>query len=578
MARPTGGEVVIDVTTAPWRGLADLLREVDEGMVVHAPDGRITGLSDRAADLLGLVPADVLGQLPEDLGVTAVDAAGRPMAIDALPWRLAMAQADVHESVVGVRRPDGRFRWLLVRARPWHWPSGPQAAAAVLRQAGVHTRDLASSSVVVHLADVTVQHGVVAAAAVTEDLQQRLLEAQSLDRGSLTLVAAVGDLLDAGAVDLRWSDEAAFRAVAWTRSPGLPPLAEVVILPVATAGRIVCRLVVRSQTRLPADRVEVAARAVWPLGSDLLRLHAMGRAVQAREDLEDLVEHLPVGVGVIAPDGRWVRVNPTLCDVLGRSERDLIGQDHRIILGELDLRTAEHPEGEEVRVRRPDGRRVTVSILVRRPPATPSAAGPSAICMVQDVSRQRRRERVLQRQINRDALTGLASRRHVLQFAQRALDGLVHADAGVLFLFIDMNGFKGINDRHGHRVGDEVLRHVGRRLRGVIRTDGIVGRIGGDEFLVVCPGITSRVQQGRMVRDIHAALAQPVAVDGLHVPVSASVGSRLVQPNTPARLVDLLHEVDLAMYEEKHGGRPVAAPLGTGDRPAPGRDVADLDR
>lgn len=577
MARATDERIVIDVTTAPWRGLADLLREVDQGLVVHAADGRIVGVSDRAAELLGLTAEAVLGRLPQDLGLSAVDAAGRPLPWHALPWRIALEDGHLHESVVGVRRGDGRFRWLQVRARPWRWPTGAEAAAA-LGTAGVRTRELQAAAVVVHLADVTAEHGVVVASAVTEDLQQRLSAAQALEPGSRILVAAVGDLFGADAVDLRWADEAAFRAIAWTRSAAVPALPHVVVLPVATAGRTVCRLIVRTRARLPADRVEVAARAVWPLGSDLLRLHAVGRAVQAREDLEDLVEHLPVGVGVVTPDGRWSRVNPSLCEVLGWSERDLVGQDHRIVLGELDLRDAACHEGEEVRVRRPDGRRVTVSVLVRRPPTTPSAAGPSTICMVQDVSRQRRRERVLQRQVDRDALTGLASRRHVLLFAQRTLDGVDQTGVGVLFVFIDLNGFKTINDQHGHRVGDEVLRHVGRRLRGVVRSDGVVGRVGGDEFLIVCPGITSRGQQGGMVRDIRTVLQKPVSVDGVRVPVSASVGSRLVQPHTPTRLTDLLHEVDLAMYEEKHGARRGASGMGTGDEPAPGPDVAEPDR
>jgi diguanylate cyclase (GGDEF)-like protein len=126
-------------------------------------------------------------------------------------------------------------------------------------------------------------------------------------------------------------------------------------------------------------------------------------------------------------------------------------------------------------------------------------------------------------------------------------------------LFIDLDGFKPVNDTHGHDAGDELLRQVAQRLVGAVRTTDTVGRVGGDEFVVVCEEVDDSVTSMVAAR-IQAALAEPVALEQGEVRVAASVGVALCPP---FRFDQLLQEADAAMYRAKRsggGGTVVAQP------------------
>jgi diguanylate cyclase (GGDEF)-like protein len=153
----------------------------------------------------------------------------------------------------------------------------------------------------------------------------------------------------------------------------------------------------------------------------------------------------------------------------------------------------------------------------------------------------------------RDPLTGLRNRSIFDQALQRALglytEGVGHP--GVLYL--DLNGFKLINDQHGHHAGDQVLKAVGARLRGSVRDTEVVARIGGDEFAIVVQvpsgeGTESRL---RLIADrILGVLAAPITLDdGTEVEVGASIGLAVAQPGDSAEA--LLGRADAAMYAVK---------------------------
>src|SRR5690606_19173293 len=119
----------------------------------------------------------------------------------------------------------------------------------------------------------------------------------------------------------------------------------------------------------------------------------------------------------------------------------------------------------------------------------------------------------------------------------------------VSVLFIDLDGFKAINDTLGHRAGDQVLVEVARRIRGVVRDVDTVARFAGDEFVVVCESLEPD-QTGYVVRRIARAVDQVFVVDGHEVQVSASVG--VATTNDPdIKLEDLLARADQDMYRLK---------------------------
>jgi diguanylate cyclase (GGDEF)-like protein len=135
----------------------------------------------------------------------------------------------------------------------------------------------------------------------------------------------------------------------------------------------------------------------------------------------------------------------------------------------------------------------------------------------------------------------------------RLVNGQTSVGAATAVLFVDLDGFKAINDVYGHSVGDEVLREVANRLRHVLRDDDIVGRVGGDEFVALCRLRDSGAGAEVMADRLAAALAPPVMVDGSPIAVTASIGVTMVdQTSGPEVLINL---ADAAMYEAKVRGR-----------------------
>ncbi|HEY8706473.1 MAG TPA: tetratricopeptide repeat-containing diguanylate cyclase [Burkholderiaceae bacterium] len=165
------------------------------------------------------------------------------------------------------------------------------------------------------------------------------------------------------------------------------------------------------------------------------------------------------------------------------------------------------------------------------------------------------RNDLLKAQSERDPLTGLANRRHFqAAMRQRADDGKL---SGTVYL-IDIDHFKRINDRHGHRAGDAVLVEVARRLRETLREPDLIVRWGGEEFLVVVQGLAPEQVDGLAQRMLNALDHAPVRVDALHIAVSGSIGYATF-PIGPASLrvswERAIELVDTAMYLAKAHGR-----------------------
>jgi diguanylate cyclase (GGDEF)-like protein len=122
----------------------------------------------------------------------------------------------------------------------------------------------------------------------------------------------------------------------------------------------------------------------------------------------------------------------------------------------------------------------------------------------------------------------------------------------VSLLLIDLDGFKAVNDTHGHAAGDALLCEVADRLREAVRGGDLAARLGGDEFAVLLPGCTT-AEADRTAQRILEALRAPVPVDGATVGVSASIGVAAADPADDVE--SLLHDADLAMYAAKNNGK-----------------------
>ena len=149
---------------------------------------------------------------------------------------------------------------------------------------------------------------------------------------------------------------------------------------------------------------------------------------------------------------------------------------------------------------------------------------------------------------NTDALTGLANRRHILDLLEKQL-----AAGGSTVMFVDLDGFKLINDAYGHHTGDQLLTEIASRLMSECGHERRVGRIGGDEFLVLCNGSTSRKDALEFAQGLISVCSKPVVIDSIILQPRLSVG--VAVPNSQrTTLAELLGQADQAMYKAKRTG------------------------
>jgi diguanylate cyclase (GGDEF)-like protein len=155
---------------------------------------------------------------------------------------------------------------------------------------------------------------------------------------------------------------------------------------------------------------------------------------------------------------------------------------------------------------------------------------------------------------NTDPLTGVYNRRYFLDFAQREYDLYQRHGHEFSIIMIDLDHFKGVNDRYGHLSGDHVLNQVVQRIRGELRSTDILSRFGGEEFIILLPETlkSSAIQAAERIREVIARL--PIQSNANNIFVSASLGVAQLD-NTIQNLEGLIHNSDLALYRAKAEGR-----------------------
>ncbi|HEX6888905.1 MAG TPA: EAL domain-containing protein, partial [Candidatus Nanopelagicales bacterium] len=258
--------------------------------------------------------------------------------------------------------------------------------------------------------------------------------------------------------------------------------------------------------------------------------------------------------------GTILDANPAAHDLLGQTER-LVGSTLGSVLpGLLEALAgappAAAPEGwprVQVGVSTgpgAPGRWVAGSIT----PLSVEAGGgePAVLVVLHDVTTHHRSEEQLSRAARLDPLTGLINRGELLR-TLGALDPAVDGPH-VAVLFVDLDGFKLVNDSRGHQVGDELLVAVARRFRGALRPEDRLARLGGDEFVVVCPQLADPVDARAIAERIRATLDEPVSVEGRAHRVTLSLGIATA-PASAVDPADLLRQADMAMYRAKDAGR-----------------------
>jgi diguanylate cyclase (GGDEF)-like protein/PAS domain S-box-containing protein len=308
------------------------------------------------------------------------------------------------------------------------------------------------------------------------------------------------------------------------------------------------------------DDIEVEGRY-----TDISDEMAAHEEVRYREQLfSRLADSLPTGIAQIDRSGTVIFANRRLAVVLDvvsaeATVEDLLAPvkgDARPLLERALKRAFEQQDEYQVEVEvDTDGRprHCSVSLV----PVTNQDGTASVLVCVNDVTESALLRQELQAQATFDELTGCYNRRPVMAAVEHALD---EDGSGTAVLFIDLDNFKPVNDRLGHAVGDELLTIVADRLREISRPGDIVGRLGGDEFLLVCRDVEDAEKAALAIaRRVHQALHEPILLESGTVDLGASIGVACSTPGTTAE--ELVSRADRAMYRAKRqSDGPVLAP------------------
>jgi len=287
------------------------------------------------------------------------------------------------------------------------------------------------------------------------------------------------------------------------------------------------------------------------------------RRQHAADWFQAIVETAGVGLGLVDAHGVVCYVNPWLAERIGRPAEQLVG---RSVLDLLD--PAGQAAGRAGLARRRTGRTDRYLVEYRCPGGdlrqlqvigAPLRGGDGivtgSVIVVADETARCRAEAELTRLAVTDALTGLPNGAALHDRLGQALARRRRQQNVLAVLFLDLDGFKTVNDRFGHAAGDQVLREVAARLAAALRPGDTVSRLGGDEFVVVCDELPDPSEADEIANRLHAALAPTFTVHGEQVRLRASVGVAVAATDQPVDPRELLHAADQAMYRAKPAGR-----------------------
>ncbi|QQR91143.1 MAG: EAL domain-containing protein [Myxococcales bacterium] len=303
-----------------------------------------------------------------------------------------------------------------------------------------------------------------------------------------------------------------------------------------------------------------SGKAVSRSRSERVRLRASEQRFRA------LAEHTTDMVCLHEPDGCYTYVSPSVRELLGYTPSEMVGlnpyelfhpEDKQRIRTEVHTPALQgvHHLAVSYRIRKKNGEYTWFETLTR-----PIFDNDGKVIQLQtssrDISKRKAAEEALQHQALHDVLTGLPNRLLLNDRLSCALARARRHNTMVGLLFCDLDSFKLVNDSLGHEVGDSLLKVVSERLKQVIRNEETVARFGGDEFIVVCEGLSHKEQASEVVDRIRSTFAEPFLLGEAQqatITVSASIG--LVCDDGRSTSEDLLRDADIAMYEAKRAGR-----------------------
>lgn len=299
---------------------------------------------------------------------------------------------------------------------------------------------------------------------------------------------------------------------------------------------------------------------------DITERKAIEQALRINEEqFHNAMDTAPIGMAIIALDGKYIEVNQALCRLLGYSKEELekmtfqditypddlaidVANSKKLIAGKI---RSHHIEKRYIRK---DGTLIWVQLTasILRDSATNKPL--YFIAQVEDITERKEVEDKIRQLAYYDSLTNLPNRRLLLDRLIQAIDTAKRHHRILAVLFIDLDNFKGVNDTLGHDVGDELLKSFAVRLGSELRSIDTVARISGDEFVIILNEIPGRNDVRMVAEKIIEHMKKPFLVLGHELQIGCSIGIALF-PEHGNKISDLMKKADTAMYASKMSGR-----------------------
>jgi diguanylate cyclase (GGDEF)-like protein/PAS domain S-box-containing protein len=344
----------------------------------------------------------------------------------------------------------------------------------------------------------------------------------------------------------------------------------IVVVPMSVGGRLLGFVGLDSvrRQRCWTPHVIGTLRIVAETFAGALERHRFERALEESEARSRLAAsvftHAREGIAMSDVEGRILDVNEAFCRITGYSRDEAIGKnllelksgrvdDESYVTVWSELRTNGHFTGE-VWSRRSNGERYVAYLTMS------SVRGQQQevlhhVALFSDITEQKTHAAQLEHAARHDALTGLPNRALLQERLRECMKQTAEQKKLLAVCYIDLDGFKHINDTHGHEVGDRILASIASRIGSALRSSDIVARLGGDEFVAVLMDLPDEQACHPLMDRIVGSVGEPVDVDGRIFEISASIGVAFYPQLEDVDADQLLRQADRAMVDAKLAGK-----------------------
>ncbi|MBW4518805.1 MAG: CHASE2 domain-containing protein [Scytolyngbya sp. HA4215-MV1] len=283
---------------------------------------------------------------------------------------------------------------------------------------------------------------------------------------------------------------------------------------------------------------------------------------RSKEFLQSVINTIPDPIFVKDQGYRWIVLNQAFCELIGlpletllnKSDDDFFRREEATTFRQQDQQVFAGKAGGESEEYFTDIWGNTHLIATRRSLHRDAAGNIFLVGVIRDITERKNREQELEKNAYYDVLTGLPNRKAFYERLEQTLAWAQNQQKLIALLFLDLDGFKRINDTLGHDAGDLLLKNVAQRLTNCLRGSDTVARLGGDEFTIILSGIKDEQDAIRVAEKILSALSQSFQLGQHTIQVTTSIGISLY-PFNGEEMDVLIKSADVAMYQAKERGK-----------------------